>query len=62
VLRGQMELAFVVKDGRAQLRIIKTGKRLGNEIEVVSGLTAGETIVVEGATSLRDGQPVEVRP
>jgi RND family efflux transporter MFP subunit len=62
VLRGQMELAFVVQDGRAQLRIVKTGKRLGDEVEVVSGLTAGELIVVEGATSLRDGQPVEVRP
>lgn len=62
VLRGQMELAFVVQDGRAQLRIVKTGKRLGDEVEVVSGLTAGEPIVVEGATALRDGQPVEVRP
>ncbi len=62
VLRGQMELAFVVNEGRAQLRIVKTGKRLGDEVEVVSGLIAGEPIVVEGATSLRDGQPVEVRP
>ena len=62
VLRGQMELAFVVTDGHAHLRIVKTGKRLGDEIEVVSGLAAGETIVSGGAVALRDGQPVEVKP
>lgn len=62
VTRGQMELVFVVADGRAQLRIIKTGKRLGDEVEIVSGLTAGETVVTAGAASLRDGQPVEVKP
>jgi RND family efflux transporter MFP subunit len=60
--RGQMELLFVVADRRAHLRLVKTGKRIGHEVEVVSGLSAGEEIVVEGASQLRDGQPVEVKP
>jgi RND family efflux transporter MFP subunit len=61
IQRGQMELVFVAKDGRAQLRLVKTGKRVGAEVEVVAGLSAGETVVVEGAAQLRDGQPVAWR-
>jgi multidrug efflux pump subunit AcrA (membrane-fusion protein) len=44
------------------LRLVKTGRRLGDEIEVLSGLEAGEPIVTEGAAALADGQPVEVKP
>lgn len=56
--RGQMELVFIVSDGRAHLRLVKTGKLIGNEVELVSGVEAGEKIVVEGTVGLRDGQPV----
>jgi RND family efflux transporter MFP subunit len=62
VQRGQMELVFVVKDGHAQLRLVKTGKRFGNEIELLSGVSAGEKVVTEGAPSLVDGQAVKTRP
>jgi RND family efflux transporter MFP subunit len=62
VQRGQMELVFIVADGHAQLRLVKTGKRLGDELELVSGVEAGEQVVVEGAAQLRDGQPVQARP
>lgn len=61
VQRGQMEMVFVVRDGKAQLRLVKTGKRIGSEVELVSGVEAGERIVTEGAAGLVDGQPVEVR-
>jgi RND family efflux transporter MFP subunit len=61
VQRGQLELVFVVVNGHAQLRIVKTGKRLGDEVEVVSGMDAGEKVVVENAAQLIDGQPVEVK-
>jgi RND family efflux transporter MFP subunit len=60
--RGQMELVFVVADKAAQLRIVKTGRRIGDEIEIVSGLDPGEKVVTEGAGGLVDGQPIEVRP
>ena len=38
VQRGQMEMVFVVSDGKAQLRLVKTGKRIGDEVELVSGV------------------------
>lgn len=62
IQRGQMELVFVVTDGHAQLRLVKTGKRFGNEIELLSGVSAGENLVTEGAPSLVDGQPVKTIP
>lgn len=62
VQRGQMELVFIINDGGAQLRLVKTGKRIGNEVELVSGVSAGERIVVENAAGLVDGQPLTVTP
>jgi len=61
VQRGQMELVFIVADNKAQLRLVKTGKRIGDEVELVSGVAASEQIVVENVAGLIDGQPVEVR-
>ena len=61
VQRGQMELLFVAKDGRAQLRLVKTGKRVGEEVEVASGVSAGEQVVSANAASLADGQPIIVK-
>lgn len=61
VHRGQLELAFVVRDQKAQLRLVKTGKRLGDEIEILSGIDPDETVVTDGAETLRDGQPVQVK-
>lgn len=62
VQRGQMEMVFVVSDNQAQLRLVKTGKRIGGEVELVSGVEAGEKIVVESATGLMDGQPLTIKP
>ena len=61
VQRGQMELVFVVANQEAQLRLVKTGKRIGDAIELVSGVSAGEQVVVENASLLRDGQPLEAK-
>jgi membrane fusion protein, multidrug efflux system len=61
VQRGQMELVFIVADNKAQLRIVKTGKRIGDEVELVSGVAAGEQIVAENVAGLMDGQPVSIQ-
>ena len=61
VQRGQMEMVFVVSDGKAQLRLVKTGKRIGAEVELVSGVSAGEKVVVADAAGLMDGQPVSMQ-
>ncbi|MDR0477482.1 MAG: efflux RND transporter periplasmic adaptor subunit [Desulfobulbaceae bacterium] len=62
-LFGQMERVFVAdNNGRASLRIVKTGAHRDGMVEILAGLSAGEKVVTEGADALRDGQPLEVLP
>ena len=61
VQRGQMEILFVVANGHAQLRLVKTGRHIGERVEILSGLDTGDGVVVHGASELTDGQPVEAR-
>jgi len=56
--RGQLELVYVVQEGRARLRLVRTGRRSGDQVEIVSGAAVGESVVTEGADQLRDGQEV----
>ncbi len=61
IQRGQMEIVFVATEGHALLRLVKTGKRSGKDVEILSGLDAGERVVIEGASALRDRQPIAVK-
>ncbi|MDC8005935.1 efflux RND transporter periplasmic adaptor subunit [Aureisphaera galaxeae] len=44
----------------ATRQFITTGKTQGDKIEVLTGLKAGDAIIVEGARSVRDGQEVKI--
>jgi RND family efflux transporter MFP subunit len=60
---GQMETVFVVgANGRAVLRLIRTGAARGDLVELISGVDAGERIVVAPPSTLVEGQPLEVQP
>jgi multidrug efflux system membrane fusion protein len=59
----QGTIAFVVEDGKAARRRLVVGMRTREgEVEVLSGLRPGESVVVKGAVVLFDGQTVEVVP
>lgn len=60
---GQMERVFVVgPDRRAGLRLVRTGAVRGDQVEVLAGLEAGETVVVAPPAGLREGALLEVQP
>jgi multidrug efflux pump subunit AcrA (membrane-fusion protein) len=44
--------------GIARLRLVTAGARYGDRVEILSGLDAGERIVVEGVSRLSDGASV----
>jgi len=58
---GQLQSVFVVENGVARTRLITTGQRFRDAWEVLSGLSAGESVVT-GAATLADGARVEVGP
>lgn len=59
---GQMERVFLALDGRAGLRLVKTGARRGDNVEILSGLAAGERVVADPPETLREGQRLEILP
>ncbi|MFL6198606.1 MAG: efflux RND transporter periplasmic adaptor subunit [Thermoanaerobaculia bacterium] len=58
---GDTAHVFVVQGDHVERRAIKTGPASGEEVAVVSGLSGGEQVVVEGPEQLADGFKVTVR-
>jgi len=54
-------VAVVAPDHRIHLRQIRIGQDLGSEIEVVSGLAAGEVVVANPSDAVRENALVDVR-
>jgi multidrug efflux system membrane fusion protein len=62
-VNGQTQLGvFVVQDGKAVKRAVKTGDILKSSILITEGLRAGEQVVTSGASLLYDGAPIQVAP
>lgn len=59
---GQIERLFVAEGNAARGRIVKTGTRSGEMVEILSGLSAGEMVIDRPPQTLADGARVEVRP
>jgi RND family efflux transporter MFP subunit len=59
--RGQLQSVFVVEDGVAHTRLVTTGRRTSDAVEVLSGLNAGEQVVRPVSAGLQDGSRVEIR-
>ena len=59
VQRGQEAVAFVVgNDDTVQAQALKTGIEMGKDRQVLSGLSAGQTVVVDPPAALKDGDKV----
>ena len=55
------EHVFVVQGDKVERRAIKTGPAPGDDVAVVSGLSGGEQVVVEGPDQLADGFKVTIK-
>jgi membrane fusion protein (multidrug efflux system) len=61
VERAGETLVFVVDGGVAERRDVQIGLTDEQSAEVLSGVAAGESVVIVGAQGLRDGDPVLIR-
>lgn len=57
---GPVIRVFVVRGNQAQERIIKTGNKYGEGVEILEGLKEKEQVVVVGQNNLSDGVKVHV--
>ena len=60
VTRGDRKVVFVVKDGRASAVPVESGWHESGWVEIISGVSATDAVVIEGASLLSDGSQVEI--
>ena len=51
---------FVIDNGIAKLKTVTAGRILGDQVEIINGLSNGDTVITTGQINLQDGTPVEV--
>jgi len=55
------KIVFVLKQDRVERRAVSVGLEQGDQVEVLSGVTAGERVVVDGPQTLKDGDKVKIQ-
>lgn len=58
VLKGKK--VYIVKNGIALEKIVETGLRTEDHIQILSGLSVGDSVVLDGNTQLKTGHAVKV--
>jgi membrane fusion protein (multidrug efflux system) len=61
VMPNGEKVTFILKDGKAQRRVVQTGLEAGGQIQIVSGIQPGETVVTAGNEKLKDGMEVKAQ-
>jgi RND family efflux transporter MFP subunit len=54
-------IVFVMHDDRVERRAVSVGSTIGDSTEVLSGVSAGDRVVVDGPQTLKDGDKVKVQ-
>lgn len=63
VLRELQEShVFVAEKGIARRRVVTLGIEEGDRVEVLSGVRAGESVIIAGQGGLKEGSPVKILP
>jgi len=60
-LDSSASFVFLVRDGKVERRAVSLGADRGTEVAVLTGVFPGDSLVVKGPESLRDGDKVEIR-
>lgn len=56
-----VQYVYVVGDNQlVEKRAVQIGRRRPGEVEIIAGLSAGDTVIVDGTQKAREGQPVEI--
>ena len=59
-LLGKSFVMVVGEDNKSEARTVTLGEKVGSYYIITDGLSAGDMIVVEGLTNLREGTPMDV--
>lgn len=59
--RGGLTGIFVAQSGRASFRLVTVRETAGDSVEILSGLSSGDQIVLSPPSTLEVGSPIEVQ-
>jgi membrane fusion protein (multidrug efflux system) len=59
ILKGKK--VYVVKEGKAKEIMVETGLRTDKKVQVTSGLSVGDSLIVSGIMALKKDSPVKVK-
>ena len=54
-------IVYIADGGKAQKRNVVLGLEKGNDVQIISGLSPGESVVTVGQYNLYDGSPVRIK-
>lgn len=54
------KIAFLYQNGIARMQTVKTGTANNQQVEILSGLTEGERVIIQGDRELKDGTKVRI--
>ena len=57
---GQMDRVYVAEEGRARLRLVRTGEHDDGKVEILAGLNPGDRVIVDNNRLLVNGQPLKI--
>ena len=61
VLRPAGKVVYLIVDGKAKQQVVQVGSKQRGVIEIISGLSGGETLALDGAGFLSEGAAVNVK-
>ena len=59
--KGQASVLLVDGGGKVDVRLVDVGRTVGDSWQVLSGLTPGDRVIVEGGQNVRPGMSVKIR-
>ncbi len=61
-LQGAYQVAVVAPDSKVDVRTVRAGEQVGNQLVVEEGLQPGDKVIVEGFVRVRPGMLVRATP
>src|SRR5580704_10159241 len=58
---GGKKIVFLVKNDKLERRAVSVGNVQGTQTEILSGIVAGDAVVVKGPANMQDGQAVQIK-
>ena len=56
-----MERVFVEVNGKAKLRLVRSGATIQDRVEILSGLEENDIVIISDGHDLIDGQPLTIQ-